>query len=243
MSDLPDDLTVILRYVDSDGYRFSVPKSLSGLVGKCRSSAIVNCERGAVNLPAAISRMVEREGCTASDRVVRMLCDRCADDLMLARGEVSKLAALANYGEITVQHVEALAVRIPEDNVYEMVSALERGDVKTALATLADMLSQRIQPIFISSALNTAFINSYRARLAKDRGLSEAWLTEHFSYKKGDRRLAVAMSRCGRYSIPQLEHILAVLYDLDVRLKSSRVDRGILLERGVIRLALALKNT
>ncbi len=241
-SSLPCDLTVILRYTDTDSFRFSVPKALSDLVGVCRKSAVVSCEVKTINVGTAVSKMIKNAGCTVSDRAVSLLCERCGDDLMLLSTEVEKLAAYANYGEITAAHVEALGVRTPEDNVYDMISALEKGDIKSALSTLEDMIMQRVQPVYISASLNTAFINSYRACLAREGGHSEQWLVENFAYKKGDKKLSIAFSRSSRYSVKQLEKILNCLYELDLKLKSSRVDKNIILERRVAELALLIKT-
>lgn len=239
-SDMPDDLTVIMRYVDAGARRFSVPKSLGELVGECRSSAIVACERGGISPAAAASRMIKNEGCTASDRVVSEIVDRCGDNLMLMSNEIKKLASLG--GEITSERVEALCVSGCEDNVYAMLSALEGGRLREALAVLEDMLDSRTDPIMISSTVNIAFLNSYRARLAKEKGLSARFLEDSFGYKKNDRRLSVAMSRCGRYSVGQLERIIELLYELDTKLKSSRAESRVILEEYIIRIALEVRS-
>ncbi len=241
-ADLPDDLTVILRYADAGARRFSVPKSLVELVGECRDSAVVTCERAAVNPAAAAARMIKNEGCSACDRVVSEIVERCGDDLMSMSNEIKKLASLASGGEITAEHVRALCISGCEDNVYAMLSALEAGRIKDALAVLEDMLDMKTDPLMISSTMNIAFLNSYRARLAKEKGLPVRYLEDSFGYKKNDRRLAVAMSRCGRYSVRQLERIIELLYELDAKLKSSKAEGRIVLEQYIVRIALEIKN-
>lgn len=241
-SGLPDDLTVILKYVDAESYRFSVPKTVTELVGMCRNSMVVNCIAAQLNVRREIISMAKEEGCAITDKAVTTLVNLLGDDLRTIRSEIGKLAAASDYSEINENHVAALSPRSLEDNVFGMINAIEAGRTARALSLAKDMLDARVDPLGILTLVNTTYVNYYRCALAAAQGKSLEWITENFGYKKGDRMLAIASDKCRNYSIAALERIVIILYGMDKDLKSSRVDREIILERGIMNLVLAVKN-
>ena len=241
-SDIPDDLTVILKYVDTDSYRFSVPKTITNLVGLCRDSVTVNCIVAQLNIRREIASMAKEEGCTITDRAVTMLVELLGDDLMALRSEIKKLAAYSRFTEIGESHVKDLSPRSLEDNVFGMISAIEAGNTARALSLAKDMLDSGVDPLGILALVNTSFINYYRCALASREGKSAEWIIENYGYKKGDRMLTIAFDKCRKYKVQALEKMIRILYDLDFSLKSSRVDRDLLLEKGIMELVLAVKN-
>ncbi|MDO4566430.1 MAG: DNA polymerase III subunit delta [Oscillospiraceae bacterium] len=237
VSDIPEGLTVIIkRFVDDE--RFSPSKKLAQLAEAAGDAAIVNAgSKGSSKTVSYVMAQIKRQGCTASPETARLISERCGEDLMLASGEVAKLAAYCRYGEITTKAVETLCIKTPEYGVYDMLGSLERGDTRRAFSALNEMLEERTEPLLISAVLNTAFINLLRCKLARAGGLSEAKLASMFDYRPGDKKLSIAFKNCGRYSLGQLEEIIDRLYSLDTELKSSAADKKIVLLRRVAEIA------
>lgn len=234
---IPDELTVILRYVSSDK-RFSVPKTLQDIAALNKDSALVTVtSKEGAELLRYIGHIASREGCEIDPKAEREIAALCGDDLQLISSELKKLAALADYKTITKEHVDALGIRTAEAGVYKMLSALESGDTRQASALLQDMLDDLSEPLSITAVLNTAFINLYRARLTRDAGHSMNYMVDHFNYRKGDRRLSIAYDRCLRYPVKKLERVIGILSSLDRELKSSVVDTRYILERRVVEIS------
>ena len=118
-----------------------------------------------------------------------------------------------------------------------MLGCLERGNIKKAFVLLCEMLDEQTEPLIISSVLNTAFINLYRCRLARDYGMSQSSIASMFDYRVGDKKLSISYNSCMRYSLSMLENILLTLRALDRELKSSAVEKRILLEKRVSEIA------
>ncbi|MEA4911398.1 MAG: DNA polymerase III subunit delta [Oscillospiraceae bacterium] len=232
----PDDVTVLLKeYVDDK--RFFVPKKSQQLLDGLRRAAVVSATaKTGSELCVYITAIAKREGCSIEDDAAQRVGELCAGDLLLAENEIRKLAALSGYASITRAHVDALCVRTPEAGVYDMISAIERGNAKKALGVLEDMLDERTEPLAITAALNIAFINLYRARLARDAKRGERALFDLFNYKKGDRKVSIAYERSARYSERQLADILGLLYALDKKLKSTAAEKRYVLEQALVRL-------
>lgn len=242
LADLPDGLVVIFKQF-SDAGRFSISKKTEAFAALCPRSVLVEAAaKKGFELENYIAALIKKQGATASDAVCKRIVELCGDDLMLINSEISKLAALAGYGEITLKQVDALCVRTAEAGVYDMISRMERGDVRGSLLVLENMLEDRTAPLMITAALNTAFVNYYRARLVRARKLPQKVLFEQFDYKANDRKVSIAYERCVRFTIAQLERMIILLCELDVKLKSSSVEETVLLEEYVARLALAVEG-
>ncbi len=238
-SDIPDDITVIIKsFVDTENKRFSVSKTTENFVAGVKNSALVTVlQKSGSEILGYIEKIAAREGATISDKNAGRVAELCANDLLLVNNEIVKLAAYAGYGEIKAEHIEALCIRTAESGVYDMIGFIERNDMKNAVRVLSEMLDERTAPLAISSALNTAFINLYRARVTRDAKKGEVTMFSLFDYKKGDRKVSIAYERSGRYTQKQLAEIIHILYSLDVKLKSSAVDKRYILEQGIIKVA------
>ncbi|MEG0751124.1 MAG: DNA polymerase III subunit delta [Oscillospiraceae bacterium] len=237
IADIQEGLVVVLRRV-SDDERFYLSKKMEQFVAVCDDGAIVEAVRkSGRELEKYIAVLISRQGCKAMSGAVRAIAARCGDDLLLIESEVKKLASLCNYGEITETHVAELCEQTPEFGVYDMLGNLERKNMPKAFGALCEMLDNRTEPLIISSVLNTAFVNIYRAKLARGQGKSEKQMTAMFDYKSGDRKVSIAYGNSEKYSISQIEKIIEILRTLDTELKSSSVDSRIILEAKVAEIA------
>lgn len=237
LPEVPDDLVVVLRYYTADK-RFSVPKALLDIASASRDSTLVTVTaKTGAELLRYIGHIAKREGCDIEAAAEKKLAALCGDDLLLISNEIRKMAALSDYTTITQEHVAALGVRTAEAGVYQMLSAIEAGNTQQAAALLRDMLGDQFEPLAVAAVLNTAFINLYRARLTRDAGHSMQYMVEHFDYRKGDRKVAIAYERCLKYSGNKLERIIGILYRLDRALKSSAVDARYILEQRVVEIS------
>lgn len=239
ITDIPEYLHVIFRvFSDVDNRKMAVSKKQEEFFANVRSGAFVLAlSKSGTQLESYIERLIAKSGCTAQSGVSRDIAELCGDDLMLISNEVQKLAALCDYSLITRTHVAQICIRTPETGVYEMLSALERNNIPRATEILEDMLDEKTEPVMISSVMNTAFINLYRARLVVADGGGEKKLFELFDYKKNDRKVSIAFGRCREYSVSALERIIGRLYLLDRELKSNGAEGRIVLERRFFEIA------
>lgn len=227
---------IIKRFVDDS--RFSPSKKGEQTVSVCQEAVIINaCAKQGADLSKYVMTQIKRCGATASAEIAALIAERCGDDLQTTNNEAKKLAALCNYGEITREHVESLCIRTVEAGVYDMLSCLEHGNSQRAFALLSEMLDDRTEPLIISAVLNTAFINLYRCRLAREGGMSQNSVASLFDYKFGDKKLSISYNNCMKYSLSKLEKVIVLLQLLDGELKSSAVEKRILLERRVAEIA------
>ena len=234
LADIPEELYLILRNLDQEETRFSVPKGVQKLLALVPGSdSVLFLKKSGYSLTDMISRMAGEYGCRIERGAVDRLIELRGDDSMVLRNEIQKLAAGSGYSLITVSLVNELCVSTVETGVYDMLKLLERGNEKGALEALNTMLLQKAEPIMIAGTLNTAFINIARAKSMKSGGKSLQDMFAMFDYAKNDRKVEIAWKQAERYTADSVQKAVDVLYRLDKDLKSTRNDRNTVLEVAV----------
>lgn len=231
-----DALTVVLtNYVSG---RFSIAKAYEKQADSVASSVVISAEKPTgQNAYRVIADLAANEGVSITSEAIGLLLLLSGDEYLNIAQEIKKLAALSGYTEIQKDHVLRITTKSTENSVFDMISALEKRDIRTALRILKEMNDNRIEPLSISSTLNTAFINLYRAKLLSISRRNPNDMYNLFDYRKDDRKVSIALNRSGGYTKAYLGVILEILLKLDLDLKSSPVNHSILLEEAIIKIA------
>ena len=90
------------------------------------------------------------------------LVERCGTDLFALESELSKLAAVADYGEITPELIAQMGTQSIEADVFEMVRLVTARNKTRAMAKLSQLLELQNEPIAIAAALSGSFVDMYR---------------------------------------------------------------------------------
>ena len=162
--------------------------------------------------------------------VLSELVERCGTDLFALESELSKLAAVADYGEITPELIAQMGTQSIEADVFEMVRLVTARNKIRAMAKLSQLLELQNEPIAITAALSGSFVDMYRVKCGAAAHRNYAAVHKDFSYRGSDYRLRKSGETASHYSRAQLEHILSVLLGLDAALKSSAADGTVLLQ-------------
>lgn len=189
--------------------------------------------RSAAGLQAFIKSLAKKSGCEAPPDVCRYILDTCENDMRSLSAEVAKICAYAGGGELARTHVDAVATPKIEARVFDLSKCILTGNSQRAMEILSNLFYLRESPVAVLSVLTMAYADQYRARIARDEGVSAQKVTELFGYKSGFR---VQTAFAGRLSAESLRKCLDCLYDCDLKMKSTSLDDKILLEKAVIQL-------
>ncbi len=236
-ADIPEHVIVIGTMYFEDK-RSTVSKKLLAFLETVDNCSLIKFEPLTSKLVAKeIISHAKTLNTDIADNLAQLIAEQSLLDINYALKEVEKLSALSGYTEITKQHIDELGIKNIETSVFDMISAIERKNIQKALIVLKDMLDLRVEPLMITGALNTAYVNLYRAKIATKYRKSEGDIFSRFDYKKGDRKVSIAFSRVSGYSLEALKRIIEILMKLDITLKSSNVDKKLILEINIIKLA------
>ncbi len=178
-----------------------------------------------------ITELAQQSGCTVAPDAVRLLGEKFSKDVLLLELEVSKCAALSGYADITVHHVTDISSTVLSADVFSLLSLLLNGKNGEFFKRLDILLQNGEEPIAILAALTASFIDIHRVSLGKRAGKGYTEVFKDFGYKGSNYRLKKADEMTRFVGGKKLSLIMNTLYQADRQLKSSSLDRGLLLER------------
>ena len=179
-----------------------------------------------------------KKDCTLSRDTAYYMINLVGEDMSTLQNELNKVCAFVNSGEITRKHIDETVIISVEAKIFQLSRMIVKGEADSAFENLANLFKLREEPVVISSVLSKAFVDMYRVKAAKEKGLSYKTLGDDFpsSYKGRGFVLDNASSDAAGYSLSQLKEALNLLSDADRRLKSTGEDSRIILEELVLRL-------
>ena len=168
------------------------------------------------------------------------LLARCGEDQFLLRNEIEKLAALADYGTITPQMIAQLGTVTLDADTFDMVKLITSGQTEKAQQKLKMLLALQNDPIMITGALISNYLDLYRVLLGRRSRRALSAVAKDFGYSGNwNYRLSTTEKTAARFKRAQLEECLHILQRLDTDLKSSRLDADLLMQKALCELALA----
>lgn len=175
-------------------------------------------------------------GAAIEPDAARELAARLGGDLSLADVELEKLATYAG-GErpITVEDVHLLTPYSPEANIFQMVDALGQRNGQMALRLLRHLLDEGDEPLRIFGMIVRQYRLLIQMREHLDEGGSVNSAPQALGIHSFVARKMAQQSR--RYGMATLERIYRFLLEIDLEIKSGRVEPELALEMLVTRLA------
>ena len=168
------------------------------------------------------------------------LLARCGEDQFLLRNEIEKLAALADYCTITPQMIAQLGTVTLDADTFDMVKLVTSGQTEKAQQKLRTLLALQNDPIMITGALISNYLDLYRVLLGRRSRRALSAVAKDFGYSGNwNYRLSTTEKTAARFKRAQLEECLHILQRLDTDLKSSRLDADLLMQKALCELALA----
>ncbi len=150
--------------------------------------------------------------------------------------EIEKIAAYSKNDRILHSDLEAVASRIPEADVFEMIDHISGRDFEKALHILAELLKNKDNaPIAILSTLAYQFRRLYGARLTIEQRKTRKEASEILNLKYDflyDKTIAAAK----KFSTAQLKQAIENCVEAEYRMKTAAGDEAELLKDIIIKL-------
>lgn len=239
LTDLPETC-VLIFWMDVKG--FSTKKANSKEILKLieMNGAVVELNKRTANdLVALIISGAKRRDCIMSKEDASYLISLVGTDMNTLLNELEKVCAYSN-GEITQEKIDAVAIKSVEATAFKMIDALIARNFDNAFGLLDILLTQKTEPVMISGALISAYVDMYRAKVVLSTGNDIKALKQAFGTTyKSDFRLRNAAQRSRKLSKEQLCNCLDYLSEADEKLKGSTQDNKVVFEQLMVKLARA----
>lgn len=190
-----------------------------------------------------LQRGAAKRKCRLDASTARYIFETCSDDLSTLINELEKLCLyVGEGGAITVETVNKICSRSVEASVFNVSKMLLRGDLQGAYQAVDDLLYMNTEPAYILNILSSAYIDIYRAFAARRSGVSPESVAKELGYYKTAFRLTEADRQLRNFDEKQLTEALKALAECDRRLKGSRCDGRVLLEKVMQDLTVILRR-
>ncbi|WP_043965483.1 DNA polymerase III subunit delta [Anoxybacillus thermarum] len=166
--------------------------------------------------------------CQIDDDAIDVLLTLAGTDLATLANEIEKLMLFAEHRSITASDVRLLVSRTLEQNVFTLVEQMAKRNVPAALQTLQDLLRQNEEPIKLVALLASQFRLIYEVKELMKTGYGQQQIASMLGVHPF--RVKVAASYASGFSEQQLMSILYDLAETDYALKSSAMDKQLLLQ-------------
>ena len=240
--DIPDTCVLVFWYdnIEIDLKKSAKWKSIEGAFAKAGSS--VNLEkRTESELAKLIIGKAKKRNCAIDMNNARYLISVVGNDIQTIFNELEKICSFANskgITEITKKEIDELAVKSLQARIYDLSKYILASNSDGAYSILNTLFAQKEEPISILAVVSSYYVDMYRVKCAKAANKSEFELAEYYSYKGRDFIIRNASRDCRNISIESLRESIDILQNTDELMKSSSIDKNLLLEETVAKLLL-----
>ncbi len=191
---------------------------------------------GGPDLEKWIAQRAAAKGVGIAPEAVDLLGTYVGPNLRLLDQELEKLATyLGGSGTIRRQEVERLVSSLQEASVFHLVDALGNRDARRALMLLHRLLDEDAAPLYLLTMIARQFRLLLQARELDARGVPAAEMAREMEVRPFVARKSLQQAL--NFRPGELKAILGQLLDIDVGIKTGRVQGPVALDLFIARWA------
>lgn len=153
--------------------------------------------------------------------------------------EIEKVSAYAKGETITRKDIDAVVDPVLDVVAFNMTNAITRGDYDQAAKILADLFTNKQEPLMILGAISKQLRQLYVARLAIENGKGANWLVDACGVT--EKAVGITMSNARKYSPQWYRKAIRMAEEADLKMKRSFDDEEVILTELLVRMAEASK--
>jgi DNA polymerase-3 subunit delta len=230
LGNLPETTTVIIYSTGVDLY-----KNKRNLTDKNKRFSDFCAKHGdvcdfayksATELGKSIASALAKNNCRIDRRNAEHLAEICLCDTAYIKNEIDKLSAYCRGREVTAEDIDSLCVKHIDSDGYSLALNILKDDSQFVYNRLQELIKQNYEVVEIVSIIAFSLTDIYRAKLARQSGLTAQDVAADFKYAK-NREFAVknAFSSCGNISVYQIRGTIEIFDKLDLDLKTRSMDK------------------
>ena len=240
LRDNPDDCALVFSFLAYEPKGAKWTKAIK-LFDKFGYS--VKLERKtAAEIVKLIENGAKKRGKPFAKGVASYLITCVGNDLSTLLNETEKACAYASDEEVTKSDVDAVCIKSLDAKVFDMIKDLVAGRFDSAFRKLSLLFEQREDEFQILGALIAQYSDIYRAKAAVKSGNRAEAVAKFYNYAGKEFRLTNAARNASSLSFEDISECIEILSWADTTLKSSALDKRLVLEQTVVKLARAARR-
>jgi len=196
-------------------------------------------KKTSLELAKMLENGAKRRGRPFAKGVASYLITCVGSDLNTLLNETEKVCAYAQGEEVLKSDVDAVCIKSLDAKVFDMIKDLTAGRFDSAFRKLSLLFEQREDEFQILGALIAQYSDIYRAKAAVKSGNRAEIIAKYYNYAGKEFRLTNAARNGSSLSFEAIGECIEILLQADNTLKSSALDKRLVLEQTVVKLARA----
>lgn len=183
-----------------------------------------------------------KRGSVIDTQTAKYLISISGNDMKTLLNELDKLAYYAKGHEITNEIIDNMATKCLRARIYDLSKYIVAGKPDKAYEILDTLFEMKEEPIIILSAVSGVYVDMYRVKCAKSAGFGYDDVAKYYNYRGREFALRNATRDCADISVEQLRRSLDEISEADIKMKSTSVDKRLLLEELTVKLILTARG-
>ncbi|OMP67623.1 DNA polymerase III subunit delta [Domibacillus epiphyticus] len=214
-------------------------KKITKLIKK--QAGVLEAKRPAEReLSGWIKSKAAEEGASIEEAAIHQLLNIAGFNLSVLAMEIAKLAVHAGVGgEITEEDVTKLTARTLESDIFRLVDQIVTGKWQAAFRIYYDLIRLNEEPLKILAVIAGQFRLIYQVKELSKKGYGQQQIAGQL--KVHPFRVKIASGQSLSFSENQLSSIVQLLAESDYEMKSSGMEKKMIIEMFFFRLQTMMK--
>ena len=227
IKDLPQHTILIMYYLFND--KRDTPKKNKKLSTLDKYVKVVHCDKLKKDkYYKKIEDIFKENGRTIGKVQLKYFADKVQNNFDIIKREIDKLDCYALGRELTKEDIDKLIPNKSEDDIFDLVEYISLRKVEKAIDLLDELLFKADQHMLIISSIENHFKRLYEIKtyLLKGKKL-EFFMSK---YRLPQFVCEKLMNQASKFSLKQLNQLIKVCVNTEIKLKSSTTDKQMEME-------------
>lgn len=195
-------------------------------------------KKTALDLAKTVENGAKKRGKAFEKGVSSYFVASVGNDLNTLLNELEKVCAFSDF-EITKADVDSVCIKSLDAKVFDMIRDLTAKRFDSAFRKLEILFEQREDEFQIMGALVASYSDIYRAKAAVKSGDRAESVAKYYNYAGKEFRLTNAARNSSSMTFEDIGECIEILVQADSAMKSSSLDKRLILEQTIVKLARA----
>ena len=227
IKDLPQHTILIMYYLFND--KRDTPKKNKKLSTLDKYVRVVHCDKLKKDkYYKKIEDIFKENGRTIGKVQLKYFADKVQNNFDIIKREIDKLDCYALGRELTKEDIDKLIPNKSEDDIFDLVEYISLRKVEKAIDLLDELLFKADQHMLIISSIGNHFKRLYEIKIYLLKGKKLEFFIS--KYRLPQFVCEKLMNQASKFSLKQLNQLIKVCINTEIKLKSSTTDKQMEME-------------
>ena len=227
IKDLPQHTILIMYYLFND--KRDTPKKNKKLSTLDKYVKVVHCDKLKKDkYYKKIEDIFKENGRTIGKVQLKYFADKVQNNFDIIKREIDKLDCYALGRELTKEDIDKLIPNKSEDDIFDLVEYISLRKVEKAIDLLDELLFKADQHMLIISSIGNHFKRLYEIKIYLLKGKKLEFFIS--KYRLPQFVCEKLMNQASKFSLKQLNQLIKVCVNTEIKLKSSTTDKQMEME-------------